>query len=102
MNSAPTVRQIGLEELDSWVVYEDERLLVIDKPGDVVCHPSKAGPQSSLVGAARGHTGLSSMHLVFRLERETSGIVVLAKDPATAGRLQKAMQKRRVRKSYIA
>jgi 23S rRNA pseudouridine1911/1915/1917 synthase len=98
----PIVRQIAPEELRSWILHEDERLLVIDKPGDVVCHPSKAGPWSSLVGAARGHTGLATMHLVFRLDRETSGVVVLAKDPATAGRLQKAMQKRQVRKTYLA
>ena len=86
----------------SWVVHEDERLLVVDKPGDVVCHPSKHGPRSSLVGAAREVAGLATVHLVFRLDRETSGIVVLAKDPRTAGRLQKAMQERRIAKSYIA
>jgi len=89
-------------ELRSWVIHEDEHLLVVDKPGDVVCHPSKHGPWSSLVGAARELTGLGTVHLVFRLDRETSGIVVLAKDPATAGRLQTAMQERRVAKTYIA
>jgi len=93
---------IGPGELRSWIIHEDDRLLVVDKPGDVVCHPSKHGPWSSLVGAAREHTGLGKVHLVFRLDRETSGIVVLAKDPATAGRLQTAMQERRVGKTYIA
>jgi 23S rRNA pseudouridine1911/1915/1917 synthase len=44
---------------------------------------------------------LDRIHLVFRLDRETSGVAVLAKDPATAGMLQKAMQKRRVRKTYL-
>src|SRR5258708_4691465 len=74
------VRMIAPEELRSWIVHEDARLLVVSKPGDVVCHPSKDGPWSSLVGAAREHTQLPTMHLVFRLDRETSGIVVLAKD----------------------
>ena len=96
------VRQITPEELRSWIVLEDEFLLVVNKPGDIVCHPSKAGPWSSLVGAAREYTGLPTMHLVFRLDRETSGVVVLAKDPATASRLQKAMQRRQVGKSYLA
>jgi 23S rRNA pseudouridine1911/1915/1917 synthase len=41
------------------------------------------------------------MHLVFRLDRETSGVVVLAKTPAMAGRLQKAMERRRIGKSYL-
>ena len=95
-------RLIAREELQSWIVHEDDRLLVIAKPGDVVCHPSKAGPWSSLVGAAREYTGLPTMHLVFRLDRETSGIVVLAKDSRMAGRLQTAMQERKAGKTYLA
>lgn len=96
------VRMIAPEEFGGWVTFEDERLLVLNKPGDVVCHPSKAGPWSSLVGAAREYAGRETMHLIFRLDRETSGVVVLAKDPAMASRLQKAMQQRRVGKSYLA
>jgi 23S rRNA pseudouridine1911/1915/1917 synthase len=96
------VRMIGPEELKSWILHEDERLLVVAKPGDVVCHPSKAGPWSSLVGAAREHTQLPTMHLVFRLDRETSGVVVLAKDARMASRLQCAMQERTVGKVYLA
>ena len=96
------VRMIAPEEVPTWIVFEDERLLVINKPGDVVCHPSKAGPWSSLVGALREHTKLEKMHLVFRLDRETSGVVVLAKDAAMASRLQTAMQKRNVDKTYLA
>ena len=95
-------RMITPGELASWVIHEDERLLAVDKPGDVVCHPSKHGPWSSLVGAAREHAGLDTVHLVFRLDRETSGVVVLAKDPQTARRLQTAMQERRVGKAYLA
>ena len=90
------------EEVPGWVIFEDERLLVVNKPGDVVCHPSKAGPWSSLVGALREHTGLPTVHLVFRLDRETSGIVVLAKDSPMAGRLQVAMQQRKIGKVYEA
>ncbi|HEX3729839.1 MAG TPA: RluA family pseudouridine synthase [Opitutaceae bacterium] len=93
---------IDPEDFRRWILHEDEQLLVVDKPGDVVCHPSKAGPASSLVGAARIHTGLETVHLIFRLDRETSGVVVMAKTPATAGRLQKAMERRLVGKSYLA
>lgn len=96
------VRMIRPEEVPGWIVFEDEGLLVVDKPGDVVCHPSKAGPWSSLVGALREHTGRPVLHLVFRLDRETSGVVVLAKDPRTAGRLQTAAQERRIGKAYLA
>ncbi len=96
------VRMITPEELRGWIVYEDARLAVVAKPGDVVCHPSKAGPWSSLVGAVREHAQLATAHLVFRLDRETSGIVVLAKDPKMASRLQTAMQERKVGKTYTA
>ncbi len=95
-------RLIAEEELKSWILFEDERLLVIGKPGDVVCHPSKAGPWSSLVGAAREYTQLETVHLVFRLDRETSGVVVIAKDAKMASRLQVAMQERKVGKVYRA
>lgn len=96
------VRMIEPAEIVSWIVHEDDRLLVVSKPGDVVCHPSKAGPWSSLVGAAREYTGLPTMHLVFRLDRETSGVVVMAKDTLMASRLQRAMQERNVGKVYLA
>lgn len=96
------VRMIAPAEVPGWVVYEDAHLLVVNKPGDVVCHPSKAGPWSSLVGALREYTGLPTVHLVFRLDRETSGIVVLAKEPTMASRLQVAMQRRNVGKAYLA
>jgi 23S rRNA pseudouridine1911/1915/1917 synthase len=96
------VRMIAPEEISGWIVYEDERLMVVNKPGDVVCHPSKAGPWSSLVGALREYTQLPTVHLVFRLDRETSGVVVLTKDAKMAGRLQVAMQERKVGKAYEA
>lgn len=96
------VRMIEPAELDGWVIHEDARLLVVNKPGDVVCHPSKKGPWSSLVGAVRERCSLATAHLVFRLDRETSGVVVLAKDAAMASRLQRAMQDRHVGKTYTA
>ncbi|MGE9293396.1 MAG: pseudouridine synthase, partial [Puniceicoccales bacterium] len=93
---------IDPEELKSWIVHEDEDVLVIDKPGWIVCHPSKNGPWSSLVGACRELTGLETLHLVARLDRETSGLVLIAKRPASARRLQMAFQERRVEKTYLA
>jgi 23S rRNA pseudouridine1911/1915/1917 synthase len=93
---------IELEELRSWVLFEDERLLIVNKPALVVCHPSKHGPQSSLVGACRVLLGAEALHLVSRLDRETSGVVTLAKDPATARQMGQAMEQRRVAKRYLA
>jgi Pseudouridylate synthases, 23S RNA-specific len=96
------VRMISAEELRSWVFDEDDEVVAINKPGDVVCHPSKAGPWSSLAGAVKAGLGLGKAHLVFRLDRETSGIVLFAKTEKAASRLQRAMQDGRIRKTYLA
>lgn len=93
---------IQLEDLRQWILYEDEDLLVINKPGWVVCHPSKNGPFSSLVGACREYTQLDRLHLVSRLDRETSGLVLLAKTRRMAQVCQAAIEFRRVRKFYYA
>ncbi|MBP7140530.1 MAG: RluA family pseudouridine synthase [Opitutaceae bacterium] len=96
------VRQIAPWELASWICFEDERVLVVEKPGDVVCHPSKEGPWSSLAGAVREHRGGdTASHLVFRLDRETSGLVIFAKTAAIARQLQMAVQERRYTKEYL-
>lgn len=89
-------------DLPGWVRFEDERLLVIDKPGWLVVHPSKRGPWSSLAGALREGMRLPTIRFIYRLDRETSGVIVLAKDEATGGRLQKAMAKRLIGKAYVA
>lgn len=90
------------DELEGWILQEDGDVLVLNKPGWVVCHPSKNGPWSSLVGAARALRGLDRLHLVSRLDRETSGVVVLAKHRGAASRLQTAFAKRNTRKRYLA
>jgi len=88
-------------DLPKWVILSDERLLVIDKPGWLVVHPSKNGPWSSLAGAVREGLGVETIRFVYRLDRETSGVIILAKDEATAGRLGKAVLKRRIGKAYV-
>lgn len=100
--AASHARLITPAELRSWTLHEDRELVVINKPGDVVCHPSKAGPWSSLAGAVREHFGLEAAHLVTRLDRETSGVTVFARNSAAAGRLQGAMSSRRAKKDYLA
>ena len=55
-----TAPLIDPDDFRSWILFEDDRLLVVNKPGLIVCHPSKQGPWSSLVGAvlAFGDRGL--------------------------------------------
>ena len=86
----------------NWIILEDDNLLIVNKPGWLVCHPSKNGPYSSLVGVVREYIGAQKLHLVARLDRETSGLVIFAKRPAVARKFQMAIQDRRVQKLYLA
>jgi 23S rRNA pseudouridine1911/1915/1917 synthase len=89
-------------ELRTWVLVEDERLLVLDKPGWLVCHPSKNGPWSSLAGAVREVFKPDAIRLIYRLDRETSGVIILAKTEEVGRRLGKAVLDRKVGKAYVA
>ena len=95
----PLVDPAGLR---SWVLRDDEQLLVLDKPGWLVCHPSKNGPWSSLAGAVREEFKPDAIRLVYRLDRETSGVIILAKTEASGRRLGKAVLNRRIGKAYVA
>ncbi|HLP10131.1 MAG TPA: RluA family pseudouridine synthase [Opitutaceae bacterium] len=95
-------RLIAPAEFPLWIVEEDDDVIVLNKPGDIVCHPSKNGPWSSLVGACREHLQLPRVHMIYRLDRETSGVMVFAKNSPMAGRLQTAVEGRRVSKLYLA
>lgn len=93
---------VNPSELRQWVLRDDEQLLVIDKPGWLVVHPSKNGPWSSLAGAVRKVFQPDAIRFVFRLDRETSGVIVLAKTEAVGGRLGKAVLQRKIGKAYVA
>ncbi|MBI2498280.1 MAG: RluA family pseudouridine synthase [Opitutae bacterium] len=88
-------------ELPGWVLLDDDRLLVIDKPGWLVVHPSKNGPWSSLGGALRAAFKLDAVRFVYRLDRETSGVIILAKTEGVGGRLGKAVLQRKIGKAYV-
>jgi 23S rRNA pseudouridine1911/1915/1917 synthase len=89
-------------ELPGWVLLNDDRLLAIDKPGWLVVHPSKNGPWSSLGGAVREVFKLDAVRFIYRLDRETSGVIILAKTEAVGGRLGKAVLQRKIGKAYVA
>jgi len=89
-------------ELRSWIIQDDSDIILINKPALVVCHPSKRGPWSSLVGACRECLGYERTHLIARLDRETSGIILLAKHRLAARHFQMAIERRAVTKIYIA
>jgi 23S rRNA pseudouridine1911/1915/1917 synthase len=85
------------------VIYEDTELLVVNKPADLVCHPTKGDEYSSLVGRLRLYLGEGSQpQLVNRLDRETSGLTVVGKTAVAARRLRHLWENRLVQKEYLA
>ncbi len=85
------------------IIHEDADLLVVHKPADLVCHPTKGDKYSSLISRARIYLKADSEpHLVNRLDRETSGLVVIAKNAVAAGELGKIWEARAVTKEYSA
>lgn len=85
------------------IIFEDENLLVVHKPADLVCHPTKGDEYSSLISRARIYLKTDSEpRLVNRLDRETSGLVVIAKNAETARELGKIWESRAVTKEYLA
>jgi 23S rRNA pseudouridine1911/1915/1917 synthase len=120
------------------IIFEDGELLIINKPAGLVCHPTKSGELSSLIGRARlyfsregrevGEANLTNEkpsppsrpsrdiselkiqnsklkiipHLINRLDRETSGVVLIAKNSAVAGELGKILEGRAIEKEYLA
>lgn len=90
------------------VIHEDADLLVVHKPADLVCHPTKGDEFSSLISRARIYfsrqpaTCNQQPYLVHRLDRETSGLVVIAKNSTAARELGRIWETRAVQKEYRA
>jgi 23S rRNA pseudouridine1911/1915/1917 synthase len=84
-------------------IHEDEDLLVINKPAGLVCHPTKTDQFSSLISRVRLYLGSGSEpRLVNRLDRETSGVTIVAKNSQTAGLLGRIWETRQADKEYMA
>ena len=85
------------------ILHEDAGLLVVNKPAGLVCHPTKTDGRSSLIARARLHLGPDCYpHLINRLDRETSGVILIAKQAEIASALRQLWEQRTVRKQYWA
>ena len=87
--------------------YEDEHLVVVDKPVGLVTHaaPGSSGPSLAGVLAARGLAGGGEADrpgVVHRLDRETSGLLVVARDGETLKALQRMLRRREIEREYLA
>jgi 23S rRNA pseudouridine1911/1915/1917 synthase len=88
------------------VAYEDEYLLVVDKPAGVVVHPARGHWAGTLAQALEGRAagGEESWRagIVHRLDRDTSGLLVVAKNDAVHRALKSLLTRRRLRREYLA
>jgi len=85
------------------VISEDDDFLVINKPAGLVCHPTKGDVYSSLISRVRLYLGESqTSHLINRLDRETSGIVIVGKNAQVTAHLRRIWETREVEKEYVA
>jgi 23S rRNA pseudouridine1911/1915/1917 synthase len=88
------------------IVYEDDWLLVVDKPAGVVVHPAPGHRSGTLVEALAGRAA-GGEHpwrpgIVHRLDRDTSGLMIVAKDDRTHRALQEMLRRRAIRREYLA
>jgi 23S rRNA pseudouridine1911/1915/1917 synthase len=76
--------------------------LAVDKPSGIVVHPVNAVRENSLIRILRRQEGAGGLRLVHRLDRETSGVLLVAEDSASASVLSTAFERGRVHKEYLA
>jgi len=85
------------------ILYEDDDLVVVNKPGDLLSHPTDKVVDHTVLGILRhSRPDLPALHLLHRLDRETSGVIALAKNPKTARTWTSDMEARRIQKEYLA
>ncbi|MFL5920520.1 MAG: RluA family pseudouridine synthase [Gaiellaceae bacterium] len=106
--TVPKVAAPGLrhEEVPLRIAYEDEDLLVVDKPAGVVVHPSPGHASGTLVhglvGLAAGGEDEERPGIVHRLDRDTSGLLVVARSDEAYARLQELVRARELERRYKA
>lgn len=115
----PETAAASKEDFESWVLYEDKSLLVLNKPSGLLMHPlgsswlkspraARAGRESNLAAELQVHrpailkAGTPRCGIVHRLDRSTSGVLVVAKAPETYAALTGAFKARVMDKTYRA
>jgi len=98
-------------EIELSVVYEDDDLLIIDKPAGLVVHPAPGHADDTLVNALLAHgdgetwggiAGVQRPGIVHRLDRDTSGLIIIARRDSAQASVMAQLKARRVKKTYLA
>ena len=105
----PETLEAGAEAIPLDIVYEDQALIVVNKPAGMVIHPAPGHQSGTLVNALLAHcpdlasdAGDARPGIVHRLDRDTSGLILVAKNEQIRRALQRQFQARQVHKVYVA
>ena len=105
ISPAPTFENAA-EDIALNVVFEDEHLIVIDKPAGLVVHPGNGNASGTMLNALLHHApqlaGIPRAGIVHRLDKDTSGLLVVAKTLTAQTDLVRQMQARSVKRHYLA
>jgi 23S rRNA pseudouridine1911/1915/1917 synthase len=104
---APPTSGLEPQEMELVVPYEDEHLLVVDKPAGIVVHPAPGHARGTLVHGLLAHDVEGGDEperpgIVHRLDRDTSGLLVVARSPEAHRALQRLVQARELTREYLA
>ena len=109
LSSANTGPDIAAEEIDLKIIYEDKSILVISKEAGMLTHPAPGNEKHTLVNVLMYHSknlsklsGEERAGIVHRLDKDTSGLLIAAKDENVHHRLSEMFADRKVKKTYIA
>lgn len=101
--------QVAAEEIPLDIVYEDDQIMVINKPRGMTVHPAPGSKHGTLVNAILAHSddlsgigGVERPGIVHRLDKDTTGLLVVAKTDQAHQSLQDQIQKRSVERRYMA
>lgn len=107
--SIPDKKEITLvaEDIALNIVYEDDYIIIINKPRNMVVHPAAGNEEHTLVNALLNHCKLSMINserpgIVHRLDKDTTGLIICAKDDETHLKLVEMFVNREVKKKYLA
>jgi 23S rRNA pseudouridine1911/1915/1917 synthase len=105
----PAPTELLAEDIPLAIVYEDADVVVIDKPAGLVVHPAAGHDSGTLVNALLGHLpdlegigGEARPGIVHRLDKDTSGLIVVAKNDRALQFLQGQFKSRTIKKMYLA
>ncbi|MDR2351378.1 MAG: RluA family pseudouridine synthase [Endomicrobium sp.] len=95
--------QIEPEKIKLDIIYEDDDIILVNKQADIVVHPSYGHPSGTLLNALIAHSkGKYNPYLIHRLDKDTSGIIIFAKNEKSKISISKQIQRRVVKKIYLA